>query len=521
MLTFALAGCGLGNPTVVVGPDGSVVLEDLGVDAGVARDLGADNGGRDVGGDGGDAPDAPAPPDVAIDLGSPDSGMPDSGEADSGPIDAGFIDVGVADTGPIDAGPRDTGLVDTGPRDTGPLDSGVIDSGPRDTGPIDTGPMDVGTPDAGPVDTGVDVPVTPDVGPPDAGTVTVTAWTESCLATGTPAINGVGRYVITGTTAGRNDDHQATCSGNEGTPDVGYLVTLAVFSRVAWQARPTGTVFAPVVTLTQSCGEQNGEFTNEVACVNNAGAAGAARGGTVDLPAGSYYLTVDGDRDGSSTESGPFEVTVTVTASEPAPYYNVDALTSTTCANVPNSGTVRIDDGDDVVSAIQPLTFDFNLFGRTHNRLAFYTNGFFTLLADETAPWPANTSWRNHSLPFTAQPRGVIAPFWDDLRVDGATGSAVYFWVDGATDSRVAHVTWRNATFFYDSDSRVSVEARLYQGTDVIEFLYCNENRNSSYTRGGSATVGVESYDQTQGRLEALNRVGSVAPGTGYRFTHR
>ena len=115
----------------------------------------------------------------------------------------------------------------------------------------------------------------------------------------------------------------------------------------------------------------------------------------------------------------------------------------------------------------------------------------------------------------------MVAAFWDDLRVDNSTGSGVYFWLDGSAPNRVAHVYWRNASFYQDGGTRIGVEARLYQTTNVIEFRYCGENRNNSYSRGGSATIGVESYDQSLGRLIALNQTGAVSPGAGYRLTPR
>lgn len=518
VLTLSLAGCELGNPLIVLGPDGGIRLDDVAI-----ADVSDFDGGTDVGVEAGvDAPE---------DIGLPEDvpGKPDVPEADAGPMDAGPMDAGPPDTGPVDTGPRDTGVIDvgppdTGPRDTGPLDTGPRDTGPRDTGPRDTGPLDTGPRDSGPadtgpVDTGVDIPAIPDTGPPDSGTTTITTFLESCVTTGTPSINGFGRYVLTGSTSGRADDHQPTCTDRT-TPDVGYLVNITAFSRLTWLARPTATVFAPVVTLTQTCGEQDSKFTNEVACASNRGAAGVARGGTVDLPAGVYYLSVDGDRESTFTESGPFELTVTVTPSEPAPNYSVEPLTGTTCPTVPGSN-VSIENADDAVSGIQGLGFQFNFFGRNFDRLAFYTNGFFSFIVDEPNPWPAGTSWRNHGIVFDGQPRGVVAAFWDDLRVDNTANSGVYFWLDGAAPNRVAHVYWRNANFYQDGGTRIAVEARIYQTTNVIEFRYCGESRNNPYSRGGSATIGVESYDQSLGRLIALNQTGAVAPGTGYRLTPR
>lgn len=517
VLTLVLAGCALENPSIVLAPDGGLRTEDVHrvdapmVDVGNDAVVDQDVGGRDAGG-GEDSPDAGMDTDVATDLG-----------VDTGPLDTGPMDTGPVDTGPRDTGPMDTGPVDTGPRDTGPMDTGPMDTGPMDTGPVDAGPPDTGPMDTGPRDTGVDVPVIVDVGTPDTGPTQVMSPTNRCTTTGTGPIGSPGRYLLTGDTSGGGSDHRASCNGDtDFAPDVGYLVTLTASSRLTWSARPTGTSsFVPVVYLTQSCTEQESgdhRFSNELACVDNGGAPMLTRGGVVDLPAGNYYLVVDGDRNNTVTNAGTFEVTLDVAARENSPGYRVETVGTRSCSTLPG-GSVVINDGDDVVSMVRTLPFSFRYFGAAFTRLAVYSNGFFTFLPDGGSAWSAGTSWRNHSITFSGQPAGAVAPFWDDLVATSGGSSEVHQWVDGAMPSRVAHVYWEGVSFYWDSGTNVSFEVKLFETSNVIEFAYCGENRNNAFSRGGSATVGLESLDQAAGVLVGLNRSGAVAPSTGYRFT--
>ena len=418
------------------------------------------------------------------------------------------------DTGPVDTGPADTGAVDTGAVDTGPPDTGVDVPAMPDTGPLDTGP----------VDTGVDVPVIPDTGPPDAGPTMITTYSESCAAPGAALINGPGAYVITGTTVGRSNDHSPSCAGNNYYGDVGYLVRLSGFSRLTWSARPTGSpAFTPVIYLTQGCQSQGAgdtRFVNEVACVNNTDATALTRGGVVDLPAGDYYLVVDGTSNGIAPTAGAFEVTLDVAAGENSRSYSVEPVTTRSCTTIPGTAVI-INDGDDVVSSIRTLPFAFRYFGTPLTRFAVYSNGFFTFLSDTGTAWSAITSWRNHSITFNGSPAGVVAPFWDDLVAATGGSSDIHQWVDGTMPNRVAHFYWEGVEFYASRSTSVSFEVKLFETSNIIEFAYCGESPMNTYSRGGSATVGIESLDQTAGVLVGLNSGTAIAPSTGYRFVPR
>jgi hypothetical protein len=448
---------------------------------------------------------APFPPAAPAD----DAPAPevDVEDATSRPFDS-TGDAGV-EPEPPEAGPIDA---DAGVLDLGPPDAGAPDAPESDVVVRDVSAPDVLAPDVPQVDAGIDV-----ARPSDA-TIVVERPIESCVPMSSPIIDGPGRYALSGTTVGHADSHRGSCSDAD-APDVGYPITLPSFSRVAWQVRSTVPfTFSPVVYITSGCAELGGRFANEVAC----GVSPLAGGGsTVDLPAGSYFLVVDGTRGPLMTpNAGSFEVALTVTAAEPSPAYAVQSLSGLPCTAIPMS-RVALGAGDDVVSPALSLGFNFTYFGASFSRVALYSNGFFTFLGEAASPWPAATSWRNHALAFDGQPRGVVAPLWDDLTVDTTTGSNAYFWVAGTSPNRVAHVFWRDVAFKHEPITRVSFEARLYQTTHVIDFLYCGEGRSSAVSRGGSATVGIESMDQSAARLVGLNRVGTVAPNTGYRFIPR
>ncbi len=462
-------------------------------------------------------PDFRAAPDV---VSSPDVPTQDA-------LDAAFDvavttpDVTSADaavTAP-DVTPSDVAI--TTPDDI-PVSVDVPDVALVDIASIDVGSVDARTPvDVSPIDAATDVPTTVDAVPVDVGPTTTGSATESCALTGAATVTAPGHYALSGSTSGRANDHRPSCASADGA-DVGYLVTLTALSRVTWSARATGmaTAFVPVVYVTQSCTEQASDdhrFRDEAACVDHA----ATATGTVDLPAGSYYLVVDGSRSGGSATAGAFDLVLDVSAVELSAAYSQERVMFSSCSAIPSSAT-RLPGGDDVVSPVAALGFPFNYFGRPFDRLAYNSNGFFTFVVSDTSP-SSDGTWRNHSLPFSGLPRGVVAPFWDDLVAGSMTGSSggVYFWIDGASPSRVAHVFWSNVSFYRDRVTTVSFEARLFQTTDVIEFAYCAENRLNSFSRGGEATIGLESFEQTAGRLVSLNRTGAVAPNTGYRFTPR
>src|SRR4029077_3799625 len=87
-----------------------------------------------------------------------------------------------------------------------------------------------------------------------------------------------------------------------------------------------------------------------------------------------------------------------------------------------------------------------------------------------------------------------VMPHWDDMRTDqvgaGCTGYAggcgIFTSTSGTAPNRIFNIEWR-AVYFSPNTSRANFEARLYEATGEVDFIY-GEVANS----GISATVGVQ-----------------------------
>src|SRR5262249_20648773 len=122
----------------------------------------------------------------------------------------------------------------------------------------------------------------------------------------------------------------------------------------------------------------------------------------------------------------------------------------------------------------------------------------------------------------------AICPLWDDL--DGGSGTARYE-TTGSVGSRVFTMEWRNWQWNASaSGTTISFEVKLYEGSNIIEFIYRQE---SGSVHSGSASLGL--LASRTGTYYSLNNSGtshtaatstatnsiSTKPATGqiYRFT--
>jgi N-acetylneuraminic acid mutarotase len=136
----------------------------------------------------------------------------------------------------------------------------------------------------------------------------------------------------------------------------------------------------------------------------------------------------------------------------------------------------------------------------------------------------ASYDWRDYDnvcLPDSTYARqlGIIAPFWDDMYLMNINGGDVYTTVAGTSPNRIFVVEWRNDEFYQRPNTRVTVEALIYENNtgwpNEIRFQY---QALSGATGGGSsATVGLQSYDRTAGISYSCNTE-SLQPGLAIRF---
>lgn len=155
-----------------------------------------------------------------------------------------------------------------------------------------------------------------------------------------------------------------------------------------------------------------------------------------------------------------------------------------------NSGAATTISGvraDTFMSAAQNIGFTFVYEGVNYTQFKMSSNGFISLNTTGTS---AQTT--NDFTAAIANSRPVIAPLWDDL--DGATptSSLASYEVTGVAPNRVLTVEWRNWEWNWNSGTTpvISFQAKLYETTNVIEFVYRQEN---GAVASGSASIGIGS----------------------------
>ncbi|GIJ62978.1 LamG-like jellyroll fold domain-containing protein [Virgisporangium aurantiacum] len=203
-----------------------------------------------------------------------------------------------------------------------------------------------------------------------------------------------------------------------------------------------------------------------------------------NLAAGQYIVTATGGPCGATATSA-------VTIDEPTfvglTLFPQADLFGYTCSTeerpfVPADQTVLPLTGDDkTIQVTLPFTVPF--YGESATTAWVSTNGTLSIGDGTDAD-----EYRGTSLPDRSTPNGVIAPFWDDLMVDGS--ASVRTAVLGTAPNRQFVVEWRNVIFFSE-DLRVTFEVILSENGDLA-FTYANLGPDPT-SRGAYAAVGVES----------------------------
>ena len=154
-----------------------------------------------------------------------------------------------------------------------------------------------------------------------------------------------------------------------------------------------------------------------------------------------------------------------------------------TPTDMTGSDTALGADIEDATAGSFGIGFNFNFYVTDESYETFYvcSNGWMKL-----GSAPSFAAYYNIFDDNNAQ-YPMIAPFWDDFRL--YTNGYVRYKTEGSPGSRVLTVEWRVRhyyTFFGESGPWV-FQARLYEGTDVIEFVYVSMPGNYNTT----ATIGI------------------------------
>ncbi|MBL7033476.1 MAG: hypothetical protein ISR91_04960, partial [Candidatus Delongbacteria bacterium] len=161
--------------------------------------------------------------------------------------------------------------------------------------------------------------------------------------------------------------------------------------------------------------------------------------------------------------------------------------------------TDTYDEADD--SYAVSLPFNFVYCDNSYSTITICSNGWLAMgnQADQV-------NYRNYPIPTSIGPDDMIAPFWDDLRVNASgTTKRVYYLNDPANHRFI--VEWYRLQQVGPGSPLETFQVILYdqdyQSTDNGDILFqyhtITNNTNNSSTDNSYATVGIENHTQTDG----------------------
>lgn len=153
------------------------------------------------------------------------------------------------------------------------------------------------------------------------------------------------------------------------------------------------------------------------------------------------------------------------------------------------NGSANYDDGIATPANAVPIGFTFNYNGTNYTSIRPCANGFAsfstTALANNTDTWTNNLT----SGP-AANQRPILAPLWDDH--DMVANGSVTYQLSGTAPNRVLTIEWANVRWEYNALSGViSFQIKLYETTNVIEFVYRPESGAIANTGDLGASIGI------------------------------
>ena len=153
-----------------------------------------------------------------------------------------------------------------------------------------------------------------------------------------------------------------------------------------------------------------------------------------------------------------------------------DITTNPNAVNITNSFTPNKDDGYQTI----PLGITFPFYGTNYTTGYLSTNGFLSFTA------LTSSYFTNGTIPNTALPNNVIAPFWDDL--DGRTQGTVHYLQESGKFT-IQFTNWQK----YSGTGSLTFQVVLYSNGKI---MYYYNNMNATLN---SATVGIENSTGTDG----------------------
>ncbi len=155
--------------------------------------------------------------------------------------------------------------------------------------------------------------------------------------------------------------------------------------------------------------------------------------------------------------------------------------------NIQNSGTA-LNLGDDSMSGMKDIGFDFTFYDQTFDQVNISMNGFFTFQSNFSVP--RNRNYLSEVIPATSFNYSVF-PLWTDLiNRNGTQNPYIETFGNTSDTDQYFVIGWYNAKE-YSNQLQNSFEAILYEGTNEIQFRY-----DKIQIRTHDITIGVQGNNE-------------------------
>jgi len=176
-----------------------------------------------------------------------------------------------------------------------------------------------------------------------------------------------------------------------------------------------------------------------------------------------------------------------------------------------SSGVTKIlnANADESLSGLVNIGFNFQYGCSVYTQLRVCSNGYISLGYNTLVNIAANDL-------STVGAGPILAPLWDDLAT--SSSGAAYSLLSGTAPNRVLTIEWRKMDWDHtasSSSATISFQVKLYETTNVIDFIYNQEGGSTSKTaNSGGASIGINGgYSATD--FYSLNSSGT-SPTASY-----
>jgi hypothetical protein len=150
---------------------------------------------------------------------------------------------------------------------------------------------------------------------------------------------------------------------------------------------------------------------------------------------------------------------------------------------------------DDNRSDFTDIGFDFWYNGIRYTQFSVSTNGFLDFSNSTADGGASGGAFSFNNTVFSSAAAGTrtypsLALFYDDLTAQGgvsALGNSIKYFLSGSAPNRVLTIEWINMAVYGNTTPSLNFQAKLYERTGVIEFIY------------GTMTQGTQVFSYTSG----------------------